>query len=69
MKKTLKIEGMMCMHCVKHVTDALKSVAGVQDVQVDLKKKRAVVTCGDTVSYDELAAAVTAAGYEATAAE
>ena len=69
MKKTLKIEGMMCMHCVKHVTDALKSVAGVQDVQVDLKKKSAVVTCGETVSYDELAAAVTAAGYEATAAE
>ena len=24
MKKTLTVEGMMCMHCVKHVHDALE---------------------------------------------
>lgn len=64
MKRTLKIEGMMCMHCVKHVGDALKGVAGVENAEVDLKKKRAVVTCAAGVSDEELSAAVTAAGYE-----
>ncbi len=69
MKRTLKIEGMMCMHCVKHVGDALKSVAGVENAEVDLKKKRAVVACAEGVSDEALIAAVTAAGYETTAAE
>ena len=66
MKKTLKIEGMMCMHCVKHVEDALKGVAGVTAVEVHLKKKRAVAECAADVSADALSAAVKEAGYEVT---
>ncbi len=64
MKKTLTIEGMMCMHCVKHVTDALTALPGVTKVDVNLKKKRAVVE-GET-SDEALKAAVGAAGYEVT---
>ncbi len=63
MKKTLKVEGMMCMHCVKHVTDALQAVEGVERADVDLKKKRAVVTLAGDVSDEALTAAVAAAGY------
>ena len=66
MKKTLKIEGMMCMHCVKHVEDALKGVAGVTAVEVNLKKKRAVAECAADVSAEALSAAVKEAGYEVT---
>ena len=64
MKKTLFVEGMMCMHCVKHVEDALAAVAGVEKVNVDLKKKRAVVTLKEDVADETLKAAVRAAGYE-----
>lgn len=64
MKKTLSVEGMMCMHCVKHVTDALMGVAGVESVDVNLKKKCAVVTLGGEVSDEALKNAVVAAGYE-----
>ena len=39
MRKTLKIEGMMCQHCVARVTKALQEVEGVESVEVDLKKK------------------------------
>lgn len=39
MKKVLHIEGMMCAHCVKHVTDALNAVDGVSVIEVNLKKK------------------------------
>ena len=66
MKKTLTIEGMMCMHCVKHVTDALNVVEGVEKTDVNLKKKRAVVTLNAEVADDALKAAVKEAGYEVT---
>ncbi len=64
MKKILKIEGMMCQHCVAHVNKALSEVEGVVAVEVNLKKKTATVELSDTVSEQTLIAAVTAAGYE-----
>jgi copper ion binding protein len=64
MKTTLKIEGMSCEHCVKHLTEALKAVAGVSSASVSLENKNAVVEHGDTVTQDALKAAVEEAGYE-----
>lgn len=64
MNKTLKIEGMMCMHCVAHVTKALQGVEGVVSVDVNLKKKTAVVELSAEVSNETLTAAITEAGYE-----
>ena len=40
---TLQIEGMTCDHCVMHVTRALKSLSGVNDAEVNLKKNNAMV--------------------------
>lgn len=64
MQKTLKVEGMMCQHCVAHVTKALQGVQGVATVEVNLKKKTAVVTLADAVLDEVLVSAVTEAGYE-----
>ena len=64
MKKTMKIEGMMCQHCVAHVTKALQGVNGVASVEVDLKKKTAVVELSESVADEILQAAVTEAGYD-----
>ena len=64
MTKTLKIEGMMCNHCVMHVTKALEGVSGVEKADVKLKKKTAVVTLGENVDDAVLTAAVKEAGYE-----
>ena len=64
MKKTLKIEGMMCQHCVAHVTKALNAVAGVSSVEVNLKKKTAIVEFSESVSDETLIAAIQEAGYE-----
>ena len=63
MEKKVMIEGMMCQHCVAHVTKALNALPGVTAV-VDLDSKSAVVT-GD-VSDDAICAAVEEAGYEVT---
>lgn len=61
--KTIKIEGMMCMHCVAHVEKALNEIDGVH-AAVDLEKKQAVVTLDHEVSDDILKAAVINAGYK-----
>jgi copper ion binding protein len=65
MKTVLKIEGMTCEHCVKHVKEALEGVAGVKSAKVSLKGKSASVDHNDKVSLENLKAAVTEAGYEA----
>ncbi|MBQ8428774.1 MAG: heavy metal translocating P-type ATPase [Clostridia bacterium] len=64
MKKILKIEGMMCQHCVAHVTKALQGVDGVESVEVNLKKKTAEVVLAKEVSHETLIAAIVEAGYE-----
>ena len=64
MKKTLLVEGMMCQHCVAHVTKALQSVQGVASVEVDLKKKTALVELNEAVENETLVSAVAEAGYE-----
>jgi copper chaperone CopZ len=64
MKTVLKIEGMSCDHCVKHVTEALKGVAGVTSATVSLKDKSAQVEHDGELSLESLKAAVAEEGYE-----
>ncbi len=64
MKKTLKIEGMMCQHCVAHVTKALQGVNGVASVEVNLKKKVAMVEFTGNISDETLISVIAEAGYE-----
>ena len=66
MQKTISIEGMMCMHCVKHVNEALSKVDGVSLVEVSLENKNAIVTLTKDVSDSALKAAVEAEGYDVT---
>ena len=65
MEKVISIEGMACMHCVKHVQEALAAVPGVQEVTVDLEGKSATVSVDGSVTDEALKAAVDGAGYEA----
>ncbi|MBQ8657771.1 MAG: heavy metal translocating P-type ATPase [Clostridia bacterium] len=69
MKKTVFIEGMMCMHCVAHVKKALSAIDGVTEVEVSLENKNAVVMLAKEVSGDAITAAIVEAGYEVTAIE
>ena len=62
MSKTISIEGMMCQHCVAHVTKALTEVPGVESVNVSLENKNAVVT--GSADDKALTAAVKEAGYK-----
>lgn len=64
MKKTLKIEGMMCQRCVAHVTKALQDMDGVISVEVNLKKKTAIVELSVEIADETFIATITEAGYE-----
>ena len=69
MKKTVKIEGMMCAHCQKHVNDALSALDGVSGCEVSLENNEAVLTLKKDVSDDAITKAVTDAGYTVTGIE
>lgn len=64
MTKTLKIEGMMCKHCVMHVEEALKKVDGVKNVTVSLENKNAVVELEKDVDDSVFKEVIKKAGYE-----
>ena len=63
MKKTVKIEGMMCQMCVKHVKTALSALD--PNVEVSLENKCATVD--EKVDDAAIVAAVKEAGYEVVA--
>jgi len=58
MEKTLKIEGMMCDHCVMHVQKALAAIPGVQEANVSLENKSATVTIDPIVADETLRYAI-----------
>ena len=58
MTKTLKVEGMMCMHCEARVKKALEAVAGVESAAADHEKGTAVVTLSADVADELLKKAV-----------
>lgn len=64
MQTELKIEGMMCKHCQKHVHDALSKLEGVTDVVVDLAAGKATVTSGEAISMEVFEKTIVDAGYE-----
>jgi len=64
MKTTLKIEGMMCQHCQKHVHEALAAMDGVTAVSVDLEGKKAEVETNREIPTAEFATVIADAGYE-----
>ena len=67
-KKTLKVEGMSCEHCVMSVKKAISAIAGVTDVVVNLENGTA------SFSYDParapletIKAAITEEGFQVAA--
>jgi copper chaperone len=63
-EKTLKISGMTCGACVRHVTKALSDVKGVEIREVGVGSARIAFDTGD-VPEDAILHAVRDAGYHA----
>lgn len=69
MKKLIKIEGMSCAHCVRHVQEALKELAAVSNATVDLAGKKAVVELNGEAVNSDLKKAIEEAGYDVVSIE
>jgi len=62
----IPIEGMICTVCAGNVKKALKSVAGVQEAEIGLERREALVRYGEgKVSPAQLVAAINQLGYKA----
>ena len=63
-EKVVKIEGMSCMGCAKSVENALKSLEGVERVEVSLEEGSAKVTYDDEkISIEEISEKIEKIGY------
>ena len=63
MTSTYLVQGMHCGHCVASVTEEVRTIPGVRDVQVDLGSGELVITSDTDIPTQAVEAAVDEAGY------
>jgi copper chaperone len=61
---TFTVKGMTCGHCVNHVTEEVKKIAGVTAVDIALETGAVTITSDNNISSADVEAAVVEAGYE-----
>ncbi len=62
---TLRINGIHCESCIMHLTRSLESTRGVEQVEVDLLSRSALVEHDEGIcSLNDLAAAVRRVGFQ-----
>ncbi|MFB6120841.1 MAG: heavy-metal-associated domain-containing protein [Halobacteriaceae archaeon] len=66
-RKTISVTGLSCTGCEQTVTNALKTLDGVNRVEADHEADTVEVVAGDSVTDDDIHAAIEQAGYEVTA--
>lgn len=65
MTVTLNVQGMSCGHCKAAVTNALKGLDGVKEVEVHLENGTVDVNYDESkVTLDQMKAAIEEQGYE-----
>lgn len=62
-EKTLKVEGMMCQHCERHVKEALEKIDGVDSAVANHETNSVLVQLSKDVAEADFEKAITDAGY------
>ncbi|WDC85427.1 heavy metal-associated domain-containing protein [Caloramator sp. mosi_1] len=68
MKKKINIEGMSCMHCVRHIKEALSEIKGISNIEVNLQDKYAVCDV-DNVDNKDIVEKIEEFGYSVVSIE
>ena len=63
-EQTIRVDGMSCQNCVKHVNEALSTVPGVEQVEVSLENANAILKSKDGIDIEVLRTALDEAGYD-----
>lgn len=61
-KAVIKIDGMMCDNCVRHVSEALESFNGI--IAKKVKKGKVIASIHHDIRNDEVRQVIKNAGYE-----
>lgn len=64
MVQTIRVTGMTCQNCVRHVSQALSVLPGVRSASVDLESGSVRLETERQIPADELRTALDEAGYE-----
>ena len=60
----LKVEGMSCNNCVKHVTAALEEPPGISEIEVSLAEGKVSFRSTGAASDEQIQEALEDAGYD-----
>lgn len=63
MKQEITVTGMTCQNCVRHVSEALASIPGVNAPEVDLSSGRVSFETERPLPREQLAGVLDEAGY------
>ena len=63
-KMIVKVDGMSCNNCAKHVKNALEDLPGIDNAEINLENADAVVKYFGSINEKEIEKAITDAGYE-----
>ncbi len=63
--QNIHVEGMTCGHCVETVTQAVQSLKGISQVNIDLEKKQVSVDFDETLTdLGAISSKITGVGFE-----
>jgi copper chaperone len=60
----IDVDGMTCSSCVRHVEGALRDIAGIRAVEVQLQKGKVVVDHDDAAPLESMIEALGKAGFD-----
>ena len=63
-KTVVKVEGMMCEHCVAHVREALSKLPGVKSIDISLQDKTAAIKSKKPLEEEAIKSLIEGAGYQ-----
>lgn len=63
MKKTFKVNGMMCEHCKANVEKALNTIQSIKETEIDLESKNVTISSECEIGNDEIKEVIENAGY------
>ena len=63
-EKIVYIDGMQCNHCKMSVEKALNSIEEVENVNVSLEDKKAIISLNGDVSNEKIKQVIDEAGFE-----
>lgn len=64
MKKIIKINGMSCNHCKMSIEQALKNIEGIENVEVNLEDKQAIIETSKEIKNETIIDVIDEIGFE-----